>query len=97
MKDIIFIDGKTNIRIEDEQLAAYLDRVEAAGYVIRANKCKSKGGFSDVLMIGMTGDFEEFFSGKASIKEIYKESPQVYRLFFDHRELMLYILGKSMH
>ncbi len=38
MKEIAFINGKTKIRIKNNHLAAYLERIEAAGYVIKANK-----------------------------------------------------------
>jgi hypothetical protein len=92
MKEIAFINGKTKIRIENNHLAAYLERIEAAGYVVRANKCKGKEGWRDVLMIGKARDFEEFFSGKARIKEIYKQFPQIYRLLFNHGEITLYML-----
>ena len=92
MKEIAFINGKIMIRIKNNHLAAYLERIEAAGYVIKANKCKGKEGWRDVLMIGKAGDFEEFFSGKAAIKEIYKQFSQIYRLLFNHGEIILYIL-----
>lgn len=92
MKEISFIDGKTKIRIENNHLAAYLERIIAAGYVVKANKCKGKEGWKDVLIIGKTRDFEEFFSGKVAIKEIYKQFPQIYRLLFNHGEIVLYIL-----
>jgi hypothetical protein len=72
MKEISFIDGKTKIRIENNNLSAYLERIEAAGYVVKANKCKGKEGWRDMLMIGKAKDLEEFFSGKVVIKEIYK-------------------------
>jgi nitroimidazol reductase NimA-like FMN-containing flavoprotein (pyridoxamine 5'-phosphate oxidase superfamily) len=92
MKEISFINGKTKIRIKNNNLSAYLERIEAAGYVVKANKCKGKEGWRDVLMIGRASDFEEFFSGKVAIKEIYKQSPQIYRLLFNHGEIILYIL-----
>ena len=87
MKEIAFINGKTKIRIEDNHLVSYLERIEAAGYVVKANKCKGKGGWIDVLMIGRARDFENFFSGKAAIKEIYRQFPQIYRLLFNHGEI----------
>ncbi len=65
MNEISFINGKTKIRIENNNLSAYLERIITAGYVVKANKCKGKGGWRDVLMIGRAGDFENFFSGKA--------------------------------
>ena len=92
MKEISFIDGKTKIRIKKTHLAEYLERIEASGYVIKANKCKGKEGWRDVLMIGKARDFEEFFSGKVAIKEIYKQFPQIYRLLFNHGEIILYML-----
>ncbi|MCZ7369660.1 MAG: hypothetical protein ABOK23_13030 [Candidatus Methanoperedens sp.] len=92
MKEITFIDGKTKIRIKNNNLSAYLERIEAAGYVVKANKCKGKEGWKDVLMIGNVRDFEEFFSGKVAIKEIYKQFPQIYRLIFNHGEIILYML-----
>ena len=92
MKEISFIDGKTNIRIENDNLSAYLERIEAAGYVVKANKCKGNEGWRDVLMIGRARDFEEFFSGKVAIKEIYKQFSQIYRLLFNHGEIILYML-----
>ena len=92
MKEISFIDGKTKIRIKNNHLAAYLERIESSGYVVKANKCKGKEGWRDVLMIGRARDFENFFSGKAAIKEIYKQFPQVYRLLFNHGEIVLYML-----
>jgi nitroimidazol reductase NimA-like FMN-containing flavoprotein (pyridoxamine 5'-phosphate oxidase superfamily) len=93
MKEISYINGKTKVRIKNNNLSAYLDIIEAAGYVVKANKCKGKEGWRDVLMIGRAGDFEEFFSGKAAIKEIYKQSPQIYRLLFNQGEIMLYMLA----
>jgi nitroimidazol reductase NimA-like FMN-containing flavoprotein (pyridoxamine 5'-phosphate oxidase superfamily) len=93
MKEISFIAGKTKIRIENDNLSAYLERIEADGYVVKANKCKGKEGWRDVLMIGKARDFEEFFRGKVTIKEIYKQSPQIYRLLFDNREIMFYMLA----
>jgi len=95
MKEIAFIDGKTTIRIKDDRLGAYLERIEAAGYMIRANKCKIWEGFRDILMIGKPADFNEFFSGKASLKEVVKQSPLIYRLLFDDREMVLYLLDKD--
>ncbi|MDD1745121.1 MAG: hypothetical protein LUQ20_04845 [Candidatus Methanoperedens sp.] len=92
MKEISFIDGKRKIRIKNTHLAEYLERIEAAGYVMKANKCKGKEGWRDVLMIGKVRDFEEFFSGKVTIKEIYKQFPQIYRLLFNHGEIILYML-----
>jgi hypothetical protein len=64
-------------------LSAYLERIEAAGYVIKANKCKGKEGWRDLLMIGRARDFEEFFSGKAAIKEIYKQFPHLHKAIFN--------------
>ncbi|GEM_PF-1209295 len=100
MKEIAFIDGRTKIRIKDDQLAAYLDSVESAGYMVRANECKYRIGSreiwsSDILMIGKPADFEEFFSEKIRIKEIYKQFPQVYRLLFNNREILLYLLKQN--
>ena len=95
MKEIAFIDGKTKIRIKDDHLSAYLERIEAAGYVVRANKCKGREGFRDVLMIGKARDFEEFFRGRTRIKEIYKQFPQIYRLLFNDGEIVLYILQNN--
>ncbi len=92
MKEISFIDGKTKIIIKNTHLVEYLERIEAAGYTVEANKCKGKEGWRDVLMIGKAGDFEEFFSGKVAIKEIYKQFPQIYRLFFNHGEIVFYML-----
>ena len=92
MKEIDFINGKTKISIKNQNLSAYLERIEAAGYVVKANKCKRKEGWKDVLMIGRARDFEDFFSGKVAIKEIYKQSPQIYRLLFNHGEIILYKL-----
>ncbi len=92
MKEIAFIDGKTKIRIKNIHLAEYLERIIAAGYVVKANKCKREEGWRDVLMIGRAMDFENFFSGKAAIKEIYNQFPQVYRLLFNHGEIVLYML-----
>lgn len=92
MKEIDLINGKTKIRIKNKNLSAYLERIEAAGYVVKANKCKRKEGWKDVLMIGRARDFEDFFSGKVAIKEIYKQSPQIYRLLFNHGEIILYKL-----
>jgi hypothetical protein len=92
MKEISFINSKTKIRIKNDNLSAYLERIEAAGFMVKANKCKDKEGWRDVLMIGQDRDFEEFFSGKAAIKEIYKQSPQIYRLLFNQGEIMLYMI-----
>ncbi len=92
MKEIAFIDGKTKIRIKNNNLSAYLERIETAGYVVKANKCKGKEEWRDVLMIGKARDFEDFFSEKAAIKEIYKQFPQIYRLLFDRGEIILYML-----
>jgi len=92
MKEIAFINGKTKIIIKNNNLSAYLERIEAAGYVVKANKCKGKEGWRDVLMIGRARDFEEFFSGKVALKEIYKQLPQIYRLLFNHGEIILYML-----
>jgi len=92
MKEITFISGKAKIRIKNNNLSAYLERIEAAGYLVKANKCKGKEGFRDVLMIGRARDFEEFFSGKVSIKEIYKQFSQIYRLLFNDGEIVLYML-----
>jgi len=92
MKEIAFINGKTKIRIKNTHLAEYLEIIEAAGYLVKANKCKGKEGWRDVLMIGKARDFEEFFSGKVAIKEIYKQFTQVYRLLFNHGEIVLYML-----
>jgi hypothetical protein len=92
MKEIAFINGKTKIKIKNNNLTAYLERIEAAGYVVKANKCKGKEGWMDVLMIGKARDFEEFFSGKVAIKEIYKQFPQIYRLLFNNGEIILYML-----
>ena len=92
MKEIAFINGKTKIRIKNNHLSAYLIRIEAAGYVIKANKCKGKEGWRDVLMIGKARDFEDFFSRKARIKEIYKQYSQIYRLLFNHGEIILLVL-----
>lgn len=95
MKDIAFIDGKTTLKIKDDRLGAYLESIEAAGYLVRANKCKTKEGSRDILMIGKAGDFDEFFSGKARIKEVVKQSSEIYRLLFDDREMVLYLLDKD--
>jgi len=92
MKEISFIDGKTKIRIKNTHLASYLERIEAAGYMVKANKCKGKGEWGDVLMIGKARDFEDFFSENVAIKEIYKQFPQIYRLLFNHGEIILYML-----
>ena len=96
MKEIAFIDGRSTVKIKDDQLAAYLDNIESAGYVVKANKCKYRKEFKDILMIGRAGDFEEFFGGKAGIKEIYKQSQWIYRLLFDDREIVLYLLGQDI-
>lgn len=95
MKDVPFIDGKTKIAIKDSKLAAYLENLESAGYVVKANKCKSKEGLIDILMIGRAGDFERFFGGNARIKEISKQSPQIYRVLFNGSELVLYLLAQD--
>ncbi len=95
MKEISFIDGKTKIAIKDSKLAAYLENLESAGYVVKANKCKGKEGFIDILMIGRAGDFEKFFGGNARIKEISKQSPQIYRVLFNGSELVLYLLAQD--
>jgi nitroimidazol reductase NimA-like FMN-containing flavoprotein (pyridoxamine 5'-phosphate oxidase superfamily) len=92
MKEITFISGKAKIRIKNNNLSAYLERIEAAGYLVKANKCKGKKGWRDVLMIGRARDFEDFFSGKVAIKEIYKQFPQIYRLLFNDGEIVLYML-----
>jgi hypothetical protein len=92
MKEISFIHGKTKIRIKNNNLSSYLGRIESAGYVVKANKCKGKEKWRDVLMIGRARDFDEFFSGKAAIKEIYKQFPQIYRLLFNDGEIILYML-----
>ena len=92
MKEIAFIDGKTKIGIKNNDLSEYLERIETAGYVVKANKCKGKDGWIDVLMIGRARDFEEFFNRKVAIKEIYKQFPQIYRLLFNHGEIIIYIL-----
>ncbi len=92
MKEIDFIDGKTKIRIENDNLSVYLEKIEAFSYVVKANRCKDKERWRDVLMIGKARDFEEFFSGKVAIKEIYKQFPQIYRLLFNHGEIILYML-----
>ncbi len=80
MKEIEFIYGRARIRIRDSNLAAYLGRIEAAGYVVNANRCKVNERWKDVLMIARARDFEEFFSGSARIREIYRQFPQVYVL-----------------
>ena len=92
MKEIDFINGKTKISIKNKNLSAYLERIEAAGYVVKANKCKGKEGWKDVLMMGRVRDFEDFFNGKVAIKEIYKQFSQIYRLLFNHGEIVLYML-----
>ena len=70
MKEIAFIDGKTKIRIKNNNLSSYLERIESAGYLLKANKCKGKEGWRDVLMIGRARDFEEFFSRKVAINKL---------------------------
>jgi hypothetical protein len=95
MKEVPFIDGKTKIEIRDTQLAAYLENLESAGYVVKANKCKTKEGFIDILMIGRAGDFEKFFSGNVRIKEFYKQSPRIYRILFNGSELILYLVANK--
>jgi len=92
MKEISFIDGKRKIRIKNNNLSAYLERIETAGYVVKANKCKRKEGWRDVLMIGKARDFDEFFGENVAIKEIYKQFPQIYRLLFNHGEIIMYML-----
>lgn len=92
MKKIDFIYGRTRISIKNNILATYLESIEAAGYLVKANKCKGKEGFRDVLMIGKAKDFEEFFSGDVKLKEIYKQFPEVYRLLFKGGEIVLYVL-----
>ncbi|SNQ62336.1 hypothetical protein [Candidatus Methanoperedens nitratireducens] len=95
MKEVSFIDGKTKIAIKDNRLAAYLENLESAGYVVKANKCKSKEGFIDILMIGRAGDFDRFFGGNARIKEISKQFPQICRVLFNGSELVLYLLAQD--
>ncbi len=51
MKEIGFINGKTKIRIKNNNLSAYLERIETSGYVVKANKCKRKEGWRDVLIL----------------------------------------------
>ncbi len=92
MKEVFFIDGKTKVAIRDSKLAAYLENLESAGYVVKANKCKGKEGFIDVLMIGRAGDFDKFFGGNTRIKEIDKQAPRIYRVLFNSSELVLYLL-----
>ncbi len=92
MKEIAFINAKTKIKIKNTHLAEYLERIESAGYLVKANKCKGKEGWREVLMIGRARDFEGFFSENVAIKEIYKQFPQVYRLLFNHGEIVLYML-----
>ncbi len=94
MKEIAFIDSKTKIGLKDSQLAAYLENLESAGYIVKANKCKGKEGFIDILMIGRALDFQRFFSRNARVKEIYKQSSQIYRVLFDDSELILYLLAQ---
>ncbi len=91
MKEIEIIYGRARIRIRDSNLAACLGRIEAAGYVVKANRCKVNERWKDVLMIARARDFEEFFSGSARIKEIYRQFPQVYRILFDEREIVGYV------
>ncbi len=95
MKEVPFIDGKTKIAIKDSRLAAYLENLESAGYVVKANKCKGKEGFIDMLMIGRAGDFEKFFGGNARIKEVNKQSPRIYRVLFNSSEFVLYLLANK--
>ncbi len=95
MKEVPFIDGKTRIEIKDSQLAAYLENLKSAGYVVKANKCKVKEGFIDILMIGRAGDFDKFFGGNARIKEINKQSPRIYRVLFNGSELVLHLLAQD--
>ncbi len=92
MKEIGFINGKTKIRIKNNTLSAYLERIETAGYLVKANKCEKNERWRDVLMIGKASDFEDFFSENVAIKEIYKQFPQIYRLLFNHGEIILYML-----
>jgi hypothetical protein len=95
MKEVPFIDGKTKIAIRDSKLAAYLENLESAGYMVKANKCKGKEGFIDILMIGRAGDFEKFFGVNTRIKEINKQSPRIYRILFNDSELVLYLLAQD--
>ena len=95
MKEVPFIDGKTKIAIRDSKLAAYLENLESAGYIVKANKCKVKEGLIDILMIGRAGDFDKFFGGNVRIKEINKQSPQIYRILFNSSELVLYLLTQD--
>jgi hypothetical protein len=46
-------------------------------------------------MIGRAGDFEKFFGGNARIKEVNKQSPQIYRVLFNDSELVLYLLAQD--
>ncbi len=94
MKEIAFIDSKTKIGIKDGQLASYLENLESFGYIVKANKCKGKEGFIDILMIGRAVDFQRFFGGNAKVKEIYKQSPRIYRVIFNDSELVLYLLAQ---
>ncbi len=94
MKEIDFIDGKTKIGLKDSQLVAYLENLESVGYIVKANKCKGKEGFIDILMIGRAPDFQRFFTGNARVKEIYKQSSQIYRVLFDDSELIFYLLAQ---
>jgi hypothetical protein len=57
MKEVPFIDGKTKIGIKNSKLAAYLENLQSAGYVVKANKSKGKEGFIDIFMIGRAGEF----------------------------------------
>jgi hypothetical protein len=95
MKEVEFIYGRARIRIRDSDLAAYLGRIEAAGYVVKANRCKVNERWKDVLMIARARDFGEFFSGSARIKEIYRQFSQVYRILFDEREVAVYVLREG--
>ncbi len=95
MKEIAFIDGKTRIAIKDSQLAVYLENIESAGYVVKANKCKGREGFIDILMIGKDVDFQRFFGGYARVREIFKQYPRIYRFLFNRSELVIYILARD--
>lgn len=95
MKEIELIYGRARIRIRDSNLAAYLGRIEAAGYLVKANRCKVNERWKDVLMIARASDFKEFFSGSARIKEIYRQFPQVYRILFDDGEVVVYVLREE--
>ena len=62
MKEVSFIDGKTKVAIKDSKLAAYLENLESAGYVVKANRCQVKEGFIDILMIGRAGISRSFLA-----------------------------------